>query len=352
MKSRQSININGRTIGEQEPPYVIAELSANHNGSLDIALETIAAAKNAGADAVKIQSYEPQTITLDVATKDFQITSGLWKGSTLFELYSRAYTPFDWHPKLFKYAKEIGITLFSSPFDHTAIDLLEGLSSPAYKIASFELVDLPLIERAAKTGRPLVMSTGMADRNEIDEAVDAATKAGCSEMVILHCISGYPTPLDQANLKVITDLKHRYSCIVGLSDHTVGNMASTVSVALGADVIEKHLILDRSLGGPDASFSIEPDELKSLISDVNLAKSSLGRVDYSLKKSESDNVKFRRSLYFVNDLKQGAVIKEHDVKSVRPGFGLAPKYLDDVIGKTVNTSVNRGDATDWKLIDR
>jgi N-acetylneuraminate synthase len=334
-----SISINGRKIGTGWSPYVVAELSANHNGKLETALRIIEEAKQAGADAVKLQTYKPDTITLDCDNEEFRIHGGLWDGRTLYDLYQEAHMPWDWHKPLFEHARKVGITLFSSPFDNTAVDLLEDLNAPAYKIASFEAVDLPLIKYVAGTGKPMVISTGMADAEEIQEAIEAARSGGCKELAILHCVSGYPAPAADYNLRTIPDMIERFGLVTGLSDHTLDNTTAIAGVALGASIIEKHFTLDRAGGGPDDSFSLEPPELATLCKDTKTAWESLGNVDYSRKSSEQNNVKFRRSLYFVKDLKAGNVITEDAVRSVRPGFGLAPKDLENLIGKRVRVDV-------------
>lgn len=333
------IMIQNRQLGPSNPPYVIAELSANHNGNLDQALRIIDAAQKAGADAVKIQTYRPDTITLNSDAPDFQITDGLWAGRTLYDLYEWAHTPWEWHEALFAHAKARGITIFSSPFDPTAVDLLEELGAPAYKIASFEAVDLPLIRYVASKGKPMIISTGMADLNEITEAVEAARAGGCTELALLHCVSGYPAPASDYNLATLADMAARFDVPVGLSDHTIDNTTAIASVALGATIIEKHMTLDRTGGGPDDSFSLEPDEFAALCKGARTAWEAMGTVDYGRKSSEVANVKFRRSLYFVKDMKAGDVITEECVRSVRPGYGLAPKFLDDVLGKHVTHDI-------------
>ena len=345
----REIKIAGRPIGSAYSPYVIAELSANHNGKLENALRIIEEAKKAGADAVKLQTYKPDTITLNCDSEDFKIKGGLWDGRTLYDLYEEAHMPWDWHKPLFDRARELGITIFSSPFDNTAIDLLEDLNAPAYKIASFEAVDLALIKYAASTGKPMIISTGMADAEEIAEAIEAAREGGCKELAVLHCVSGYPAPAEDYNLRTIPDMIERFGLVTGLSDHTLDNTTAIASVALGASIIEKHFTLDRSGGGPDDSFSLEPLELADLCTGARTAWNALGRVDYGRKSSEQGNVQFRRSLYFVRDLCAGDLITADAVRSVRPGFGLAPKYIDEVLGRNAarplfrNTPVTRED---------
>ena len=333
------IEIAGRPIGPDHSPYVIAELSANHNGKLETALRIIEEAKKSGADAVKLQTYKPDTITLNCDSEDFKIRGGLWDGRTLYELYEEAHMPWDWHKPLFDHARQNDITIFSSPFDNTAIDLLEDLNAPAYKIASFEAVDLPLIKYAASTGKPMIISTGMADAEEIQEAIDAAHEGGCKQLAVLHCVSGYPAPAEDYNLRTIPDMIERFGLVTGLSDHTLDNTTAITSVAMGASIIEKHFTLDRSGGGPDDSFSLEPSELAALCHDSKTAWAALGRVDYGRKSSEQGNAKFRRSLYFVKDMKAGDVITGECIKSVRPGFGLAPRELNKILGKTIKVDV-------------
>lgn len=341
------IEIEGRSIGVGYSPYVIAELSANHNGRLDTALRIVEEAKKAGADAVKLQTYKPETITLDCDSEEFQIFGGLWDGRTLYELYKEAHMPWDWHKPLFDRARELGITIFSSPFDNTAVDFLEDLNVPAYKIASFEVVDLPLIKYAASTRKPMIISTGMADAEEIAEAIDAAYEGGCKDLAILHCVSGYPAPPGDYNLRTIHDMKKRFGLVTGLSDHTLDNTTAIASVGLGASIIEKHFTLDRSGGGPDDTFSLVPTELAALCKDARTAWEALGKVDYGRKSSEQTNVKFRRSLYFVKSMKAGEKITEDCVRSVRPGFGIAPKFLDDLIGRRMKVDVAYGMPTKW-----
>lgn len=347
-----SISIDGRQIGKDFPPYIIAELSANHNGDINRAFKIMEEAKAAGADAIKLQTYRADTITIDCDSEDFQIHGGLWDGQTLFNLYKGAQMPWEWHKPLFEKAKELGITIFSSPFDFTAVDLLEELGAPAYKIASFEAIDIPLIKYVAKTGKPMIISTGMADEQEILEAITAAREGGCKELVVLQCVSGYPAPAEEYNLATIPDMAERFNVIAGLSDHTIDNTTAVASVVLGACVIEKHVTLDRNGGGPDDSFSLEPSELKALCRDAKNAWKALGRVNYERKESEKGNVKFRRSLYVVKDVKQGEKLTSDNVKSIRPGFGLAPKHYFDVLDKTFKTEVKSGTPLTFDLIDR
>lgn len=329
----KTIHIDGRVIGSETFPYVIAEMSANHNGNIETAFKIIEAAKQAGADAVKLQTYRPDTITLNCNSEDFRIHGGLWDGRTLYDLYQEAHMPWEWHAPLFAHARKLGITIFSSPFDNTAVDLLEDLNAPAYKIASFEAVDPALIKYVASTGKPMIISTGMADAEEIQEAIDAAREGGCKELAILHCVSGYPAPAEDYNLRTIPDMIQRFGLVTGLSDHTLDNTTAITSVAMGASIIEKHFTLDRSGGGPDDSFSLEPGELQQLCVDVRTAWSAVGEINYERKNSERDNVVFRRSLYFVKNIDEGVVITSDMVRSVRPGYGVAPKFLANIIGK-------------------
>ncbi|WP_411564462.1 pseudaminic acid synthase [Pseudomonas shirazensis] len=346
-----SITIAGRKIGADEPPYIIAELSANHNGKFETAIKIIEEAKRSGADAVKLQTYTADTITLDCDSADFKINGGLWDGRTLHELYQEAHMPWEWHAPLFEHARKLGITIFSSPFDKTAVDLLEGLNTPAYKIASFEAIDLPLIRYVASTAKPMIISTGMANADEIAEAIDAARDGGCKELAVLHCVSGYPAPAHDYNLRTICDMIQRHGLVTGLSDHTLDNTTAITSIALGASIIEKHFTLDRTAGGPDDSFSLQPAELVALCRDTKTAWSALGQVDYGRKSSEQGNVQFRRSLYFVENLKAGEFISERSVRSVRPGYGLPPKEQDRVVGKKVRCDVAANTPVSWVLLE-
>lgn len=346
-----TLKIDNRAIGAEKPPYIIAELSANHNGSLQRALDTIDAAKNSGADAIKLQTYTADTMTIDCDRDEFFIQGGLWNGFKLYDLYQWAQTPFDWHQAMFEHARKQGITVFSTPFDESAVDLLESLNAPAYKIASFEMTDLPLIRYAASTGKPLIISTGMANKTEIDETVAAVRGAGCDDLVLLHCISSYPAPMEQANLRQIGELQRRFDVTTGLSDHTLGTAASVAAVCLGACVIEKHFTLSRADKGPDSEFSIEPDELARLCRDAKDAWAALGNIGYERQNAEEGSKTFRRSVYFIRDLAAGSVVKAQDIRRIRPGFGLPPKYFDELIGRRVNQDVVRGMPTAWNLFD-
>ncbi|QBG35215.1 pseudaminic acid synthase [Litorilituus sediminis] len=345
------ITIDNKKIGANHKPYIIAELSANHNGKIDKALKAIEVAAQCGADAVKIQSYTADTMTIDCDKDDFQVKGGLWDGYKLYDLYQWAQTPFEWHQQLFAKAKEVGITLFSTPFDESAVDLLEALDAPAYKLASFEITDLPLIKRIAQTGKPMIISTGMANLEEITDAINTAKDNGCKELVVLHCISAYPAPFEQANLATIADIAKRFDVIAGLSDHTLGTVVSVTSIALGASLIEKHFTLDRNDKGPDAEFSLEPDELKRLVEETQAAHQALGVAGYERKPVEQASMKFRRSLYFVKDIVKGEQITEQHIRRIRPGYGIAPKYFQQLLGKKVTQTITRGTAVSWDLID-
>lgn len=351
MNKPASIHIGDRRIANDQPPYIIAEMSANHNGDIENAYKIIEAAKEAGADAVKMQTYKPDTMTLDADGEEFQIHGGLWDGYRLWDLYQWAHTPWEWHKPLFDYARKLGITIFSSPFDTTAVDLLEDLNAPVFKIASFEAVDLPLIKYAASTGKPLIISTGLADDEEIAEAIAAAHDGGCTQLAILQCVSGYPAPASDYNLRTIPDMIERFGLVTGLSDHTLDNTTAIASVALGASLIEKHFTLDRSGGGPDDSFSLEPADMAALCRDSKTAWQALGKVDYGKKSSEKGTAKFRRSLYFVKDLKAGDTITADAIQSVRPGYGLAPKHYEAVLGKKVNKQIKSNTAVKWEVLD-
>ncbi len=345
-----SVEIAGRPIGAGHPPYIVAEMSGNHNGDIGRAFEIMAAAKDAGADAVKIQTYTADTMTIDHAGQEFVIRGGLWDGRRLHDLYREAHTPWDWHEALFAKGRELGVTVFSTPFDATAVDLLGSLAAPAYKIASFEAVDLPLIARVAATGRPLIVSTGMADLPEIAEAVRMARESGAGGLVLLHCTSAYPAPIGDANLQTIPHLAQAFDVVGGLSDHTPGTAVAVAAVALGAALIEKHFTLRRADGGPDAAFSLEPDELAALVRDARAAWRALGRVTYDRQESEKGNIVFRRSIYAVADIDAGERFTPDNVRIIRPGYGLAPKHFDAVLGRRAGRALSRGTALSWDVV--
>ncbi len=323
--------------------FIIAELSANHNGSLEVAKETIRAAKRAGADAIKLQTYTADTITIDCKKDDFKIKGTIWEDKYLYDLYQEAYTPWEWHKELFEVAKEEGLVCFSSPFDKTAVDFLENLNNPIYKIASFEITDIPLIEYAAKKQKPMVISTGIATDEDIQLAVDTCRAVGNNDITILKCTSSYPAPVEEANLCMIRDLATRFNVKVGLSDHTIGSVATIVAVTLGAQMIEKHFIIDRSIGGPDSSFSMNEVEFTQMVKDIRMVEKAMGEVSYELTDKMKSSRDHSRSLYVVEDIKAGEELTEKNLRSVRPGFGLAPKYLNDCLGKHVNCDLEKGD---------
>jgi N-acetylneuraminate synthase len=345
-----SLQIAGRPIGPEHEPYVICELSGNHNGSLDRALALLDAAAATGADAIKIQTYTPDTITIESDRPEFRLSGGLWDGRTLHDLYGEAYTPYEWHAALFERARALGVTLFSTPFDDTAVDLLESLGAPAYKIASFEIVDLPLIARVAATGKPIVMSTGMASETEIAEAVEVAhqSKGG---LILLHCVSAYPAAIEAANVRTVALLADRFDVVAGLSDHTPGTAASVAAVACGAAVIEKHFTLARADGGPDAEFSLEPAEFAALVRDCKDGWRALGKPGFERDGTERANAQFRRSLYVVADVAAGEALTTANVRSIRPGLGLAPKHLPEVLGRRAVRSLTKGEPFAWDMLD-
>lgn len=346
-----SVTIGGRRIAHDAPPFIIAELSANHLGNIDRALQAIDIAAECGADAVKFQTYTADTLTIDVDNDLFKVKGGLWDGRTLHDLYSEAHTPFEWHERLFARARSKGIIPLSTPFDTTAIELLESLDTPAYKIASFEIVDLPLIAAVAKCGKPMIISTGMANLGEIQEAVATARQHGTGEIVLLHCTSGYPTPYSEASLRTISHLGAAFQSVPGLSDHTPGTAAAVAAIALGARLIEKHFTISRDDGGPDGSFSLEPDELKALVQDCRAAYDALGTVRYDLTGCEKGNQMFRRSLFVVEDVVAGQPLTDKNVRSIRPGFGIAPKHLPDVLGRKAVRDLKRGEPLGWDAFE-
>ena len=330
-------------------PYLIAEISGNHNGSIDKAKKLISLAKENGADCVKIQTYSPDTMTLKSNNEDFLISGGLWDGYNLWDLYDWAQTPFEWHEDLFKFAEKIGITIISTPFDESAVDLLESLNCPFYKVASFELTDIPLIKYIAKTNKPMILSTGMANEDEIEETLDVIKSHGCGEYILLHCVSGYPTPVEQINLNTIKLMQERFNCDVGLSDHTLGNTSAVLSIAYGAKIIEKHFTYKRDEGGPDAEFSMEPDELKDLSESISIAYKALGKGSFEMKSAEESNIKFRRSIYAAEFIKKGDIFSQENIKRIRPGYGLPPKYYEEILGKVATRDIDK--ATPIKLSD-
>ncbi len=348
---KKEIEIDGKLIGEGHPVFTVAELSANHLHDLNRAKEIIAAAASAGADAVKLQTYRPDTLTLDCHTDEFLATPGSpWEGQNLYDLYKEAYTPWEWHGELMDYAKGLGLTCFSSPFDFTSIDFLESLNVPAYKIASFEIMDIPLIRKAAETGKPIIISTGIAGIRDIQLALDTCREAGNDRVILLKCVSEYPTPYHEINLATIPNMKDTFGCPVGLSDHSMGSCVPVAAVTLGACMVEKHLTLKRSDGGPDGSFSMEPDEFGSMVTDLKNAGAALGNVSYELTERQKKSRERGRSLYVSKDVKKGEIFTAENVKSVRPGYGLPPKYYDTILGRKATRDLKTGDALKWEYI--
>ena len=332
--------------------FIIAELSANHNGNIETAIKTIKAAKRAGADCIKLQTYTPDTLTIDSKKSDFIIKSdSVWDGTNYYDLYKKAYTPWEWHEKLFRVAKEEGLVCFSSPFDKTAVDFLESLNVPAYKIASFEITDIPLIEYVASKGKPIILSTGIANIEDIELAISTCKKIGNNDIALLKCTSSYPAPIDEANMCMIKDLAERFNVISGLSDHTIGSTVPIVATSLGAKIIEKHFIIDRSIGGPDASFSMNEQEFKEIVKAIREAESSIGRVNYKLTEKQKKGRNFSRSLYVTEDIKKGELITENNVRSIRPGFGMHPKHYNQILGKKVRFDIERGTALNSNQIE-
>jgi len=344
----KKITIDGRTIGQGERTYIIAEISANHHHDIQVAIDLIHIAKDCGADAVKIQTYTPDTMTIDCDNQYFQIGKGtIWEGKNLYELYGEAYTPWEWTPRLLEEAKSVGITLFSTPFDSTSVEFLEGLDMAAYKIASFELVDHPLIARVAQTGKPVIMSTGMGTLREITEAVEVLEANGCSDYVLLKCTSSYPAPVDEANLVRMKHMSEAFQVPVGLSDHTMGATVPAVAVGLGACVVEKHFTKSREEEGPDSEFSMEPHEFKDMVSAVRIAELAVGTVTYSLTEKEKNSQVFRKSIFVVEDVEAGEQLTAENTRVIRPGYGLAPKHFDQVLGRTTNKKIQRGTPLSW-----
>lgn len=349
--SRNEIRIQGRAIGATHEPYVICELSGNHNGSLDRALALVDAAAATGCDAIKLQTYTPDTITIESDRPEFWLRGGLWDGKSLHQLYGEAYTPYEWHPALFERARALGVTMFSTPFDETAVSLLESLDTPAYKIASFEMSDLPLVALIASKKKPIIMSTGMANHAEIKAAVETARTHGCTELVLLHCVSNYPSDIRDANVRTVPALAQEFGCPSGLSDHTMGTAASVAAIALGACVIEKHFTLARADGGPDAGFSLEPHEFKTLVNDCKLAHQALGRAHFETLGSELGSRQFRRSLYVVRNVARGQILGAEHVRSIRPGLGMAPARLWDVLGKPAARDLLQGEPLHSDMVE-
>ena len=346
------IKIGKRNIGNDNPVFIIAELSANHLQNFDLAVDTIKAIKESGADAVKLQTYTPDTITIDSDNEYFQIKQDtLWDGKTLYELYKEAYTPWEWQPKLKELAEELGLIVFSSPFDRTAVDFLEEMNVPAYKVASFEITDIPLIEYIASKGKPVIISTGISTLSDIEEAVNACKRMGNHQISLLKCTSAYPAPFKEMNLRTIPNLKDTFKAVVGISDHTLGISVPIASVALGAKIIEKHFILDRNMGGPDAAFSLEPEEFRSMVKAVKEVESALGEVSYELTEKIKKSREFSRSLFIVEDVKAGDKLTPENVRSVRPGFWLHPRYLDRILGRKAKKDIKKGTPLDWDLVE-
>jgi pseudaminic acid synthase len=344
------MKINNYTLNTNSAVFIIAELSANHNGSIETAIQTIKAAKRAGADCIKLQTYTADTLTIDSNKDDFKIKGTIWDGKNYYQLYQEAYTPWEWHETLFKTAEEEGLICFSSPFDKTAVDFLEKLNAPAYKIASFEITDIPLIEYVASKGKPIIISTGIAELEDIQLAVETCRKAGNNQIALLKCTSSYPAPIDEANMKMVRDLATRFNVISGLSDHTMGATVPIVATAFGAKIIEKHFILDRSIGGPDASFSMNEAEFTAMVKAVREAQSAIGKVDYTLTEKQLKGKDFSRSLYVSEDVKEGELVTEKNVRSIRPGFGLHPKYLKSILGKSFNKDLEAGTRLTMEVI--
>jgi len=345
------MKIGNYKIDQDSPCFIIAELSANHNGSLQTAIETIKSAKRAGANAIKLQTYTPDTITIDSDKDDFVIKGTIWEGKNLHKLYQEAYTPWEWHKILFKTANDEGLVCFSSPFDKTAVDLLESLNTPAYKIASFEITDIPLIEYTASKMKPIILSTGISTQEDISLAIDACLRVGNNNIALLKCTSSYPAPIDEANLKMIKDLSNRYDVITGLSDHTIGSLAPIISICFGAKIIEKHFIIDRSIGGPDSIFSMNEQEFTEMVNSIRQAESAIGKVDYTLSEKQKISRAHSRSLYVVTNIKTGEVFTEENVKSIRPGFGLHPKFYKEILGKKAILDIEKGTRFSFDLIE-
>lgn len=346
-----AFSLGNKRVGKEYPTFIVAELSANHLQNFNLAVKTIKAMKKAGADAVKIQTYTPDTITINCANEYFRIKQGtLWDGKTLYQLYKEAYTPWEWHPKLKEVAEDLGLIFFSTPFDKSAVDFLEDLNVPAYKVASFEITDIPLMEYIASKGKPVIISTGIATLSDIEEAVSAIRSKGNNKIILLKCVSAYPTPFEDINLKTIPDMREKFKTIVGLSDHTLGISVPIASVALGAKIIEKHFVLDRKLRSPDAPFSLEPEEFKAMVKSIREVEKALGEVSYELTEKMKKSREFSRSLFVIKDMNAGEIFTEENVRSIRPGYGLPPKHLRDILGKKAKENIKRGTPLNWNLV--
>ena len=344
------LTINNRIIGDGNPIYIIAEMSANHNKNIKTALKIIEAAKKSGADAVKIQTYSADTMTIDCNNKHFLLKDTIWKGQTLYELYSKASTPWEWYPELKDKAQKIGIDIFSSPFDHTAVDFLEKMDIPAYKIASFEIVDIPLLKRIAATKKPVILSTGMASYDEINEAVTVLKNSGCKELALLKCTSAYPASPKEANLKTIPDLANKFNVAAGISDHTMGSTVAIGAVALGACIVEKHFTLSRKIHGPDSSFSMEPDEFKKMVNEIRILEEAVGKICYDITKKQKQSLVFRRSLFVTKDIIKNENFTFNNVRSIRPGNGLHTRYIDNIVGEKASINISKGSPLTWEMI--
>jgi pseudaminic acid synthase len=347
----KTIKIGNRVVGDNNPVFIVAEISANHLQKYDLAVKTIEAAYDAGADAIKFQTYTPDTITMNCSNEYFLLKDTIWEGKTLYQLYEEAYTPWEWQPKLKEYTEDMGLIWFSSPFDKTAVDFLEKINVPAYKVASFEITDIPLIRYIAQKGKPIIISTGIAEISDIEEALEACKEEGNEDVILLKCTSAYPTPLTEVNLRTIPDLSTRFETLVGLSDHTLTTSVPIASVSLGACLIEKHLIVKRDLGGPDAKFSLEPNEFKAMVETIREVEEALGQVNYTLTEKAKRSREFSRSLFVTEDIHKGETLTVNNIRSIRPGYGLHPRFFDEILGKKAKRDIQRGTPLDWDMIE-